>query len=129
QPRAEMDAVVIADYADAMREGATFPPVVAFYDGAAYWLADGFHRAEAARVAGLDSIAADVRQGTRRDAVLYSVGANAAHGLRRTNADKRRAVLALLDDDEWGRWSDGEIARRANVSQPFVSKLRHTHND
>jgi len=34
------------------------------------------------------------------DAVFNSVGANAEHGLRRTNADKRRAVLTLLNDDE-----------------------------
>lgn len=130
QPRAEMDLGVVADYADAMASGATFPEAVVFYDGAAYWLADGFHRLEAARTAGKRELPCDVRQGTRRDAVLYSVGANASHGLRRTNADKRRAVLALLEDEEWGAWSDNEIARRANVSQPFVSKMRgDTYND
>lgn len=124
QPRAQMDLLTVEEYADAMREGASFPPVVAFYDGADYWLADGFHRAEAAKRAGRDSLVADVRQGTRRDAVLYSVGANAQHGLRRTNADKRRAVLALLNDEEWSRWSNREIARRANVSAAFVDNLR-----
>ncbi|MCC7275806.1 MAG: hypothetical protein IT561_24260 [Alphaproteobacteria bacterium] len=49
---------------------------------------------------------------------------NAAHGMRRTNQDKRRAVMALLDDPEWAAWSDGEISRRCAVSQPFVGKLR-----
>jgi hypothetical protein len=34
-------------------------------------------------------------------AVLYAADANAAHGLRRTNANKRHAVTVLLDDDEW----------------------------
>jgi hypothetical protein len=29
--------------------------------------------------------------------------ANAAHGQRRTNADKRKAVITLLEDAEWGR--------------------------
>lgn len=49
--------------------------------------------------------------------------------MRRTNADKRRAVETLLRDDEWGKWSDNEIARRCGVSQPFVSKLRTSYNN
>ncbi len=72
----------------------------------------------------LNEIAVEVRQGTQRDAVLYSCGANATHGLRRTNADKRRAVLRLLEDSEWSQWSDREIARQCGVSNRFVSNLR-----
>ena len=30
----------------------------------------------------------------------------------------------LFDDPEWREWSDGEIARRCGVSQPFVSRQR-----
>src|SRR5262249_9474907 len=89
------------------------------------WPADGFHRVEAARHANLTEIDADVREGTQRDALLFAVGANATHGLRRTNADKRRAVCLLLRDSEWGQWSDGEIARRCGVSDKFVGKVRH----
>jgi cell pole-organizing protein PopZ len=37
---------------------------------------------------GLAEIAADVRAGTRRDAILYAVAANASHNLKRTNHDK-----------------------------------------
>jgi hypothetical protein len=36
-----------------------------------------------------------------RDAILFSVSANGTHGQRRTNEDKRRAVLCLLNDPEW----------------------------
>jgi DNA-binding transcriptional regulator YiaG len=66
----------------------------------------------------------EVRQGTRRDAVLFSVGANADHGLRRTNADKRRAVEVLLRDEEWKQWNDHEIGRQCNVSHHTVAKVR-----
>jgi hypothetical protein len=52
------------------------------------------------------------------------VGANATHGLRRTNADKRRAALTLLQDEEWQRWSNREIARQCGVTHTFVAKLR-----
>ena len=124
QPRSQLNWLVIDEYADAMRDGVQFPAVTVFYDGSDYWLADGFHRVNAAQQAGLDTINADIRQGARRDAILYSVGANAGHGLRRTNEDKRRAVLALLNDDEWRQWSDREISRRCNVSNNFVSVLR-----
>lgn len=86
---------------------------------------DSPSRISAARKAGLDSINAEVHQGTRRDAILYSVGANADHGLRRTNADKRRAVMALLNDDEWSQWSNVQIAKQCAVSDEFVRKLRH----
>ena len=69
-------------------------------------------------------VAADVRQGTRRDAVLFSVGANSSHGVRRSNADKRAAVLLLLGDAEWALWTDVEVARRCGVSSMFVGNLR-----
>ena len=50
--------------------------------------------------------------------------ANVAHGLRRTNADKRHAVGMLLADDEWRGWSDREIAQRCGVSHVFVGGVR-----
>jgi len=124
QSRAMLQDSVIEEYADAIKSGVEFPSIVVFYDGSDHWLADGFHRLRAFIAADRETIPADVRQGTRRDAILYSVGANETHGLRRTNDDKRRAVLTLLNDAEWSKWSDREIARRANVSDRFVNGLR-----
>lgn len=129
QSRAQIYESVVSDYSDLIAAGAEFPPVVVFFDGASYWLADGFHRHAAHVSLGLTEIAAEIRQGTRRDAILFSVGANSAHGLRRTNDDKRRAVMVLLNDPEWSKWSDREIARQASVSQPFVSRLRPALTD
>lgn len=124
QPRAGIDQAVVDDYHSDMQAGAQFPPVELVYDGTDYWLWDGFHRFHALRKDGDRLIAVNVRQGTRRDAVLLSVGANATHGFRRTNEDKRRSVLALLEDEEWRQWSDREIARRCAVSNQFVSNVR-----
>lgn len=125
QPRALIDITVVEDYADQISRGATFPPVVVYHDGEHYWLGDGYHRYHAqVDVLGEAEIEADVRMGTRRDAVLHAVGANAEHGLRRTNEDKRRAVTLLLGDEEWSQWSDSEIARRCAVSQQMVSEMR-----
>lgn len=122
--RAGVDRAIVEEYAEAFREGAVFPPVVVFDDGETLWLADGFHRLAMYAAEECIEVPADVRQGSKRDAVLYSVGANAAHGLRRTNDDKRRAVLCLLNDAEWSAWSNREIARRCAVDEGLVRKLR-----
>lgn len=124
QTRDSLDYATVADYADAMTEGATFPPITVYYDGSDYWLADGFHRIAAAKQIGTLELSAEVRQGSRREAILHSVGANSDHGLRRTNKDKRRAVETLLRDDEWSQWSDREIARRCSVNDKTVAKVR-----
>jgi hypothetical protein len=127
--RAAYDHAVIAEYAAALAEGAAFPPVVVFFDGESHWLADGFYRVFAAQVAELDAVDATVRAGSFSDALLYSAGANTRHGLRRTNADKRLAVRKLLEDPEWSKWSDREIARQCAVDNSFVSKLHKELDD
>ncbi|MBC7933157.1 MAG: ParB N-terminal domain-containing protein [Rubrivivax sp.] len=124
QSRAALDQKTVSEYAELMTDGAEFPALVVFDDGEKLWLADGFHRAQAAERAGLETFLCEVRGGCRRDAILFAVGANAFHGLRRSDADKRRAVEILLGDDEWVRWSDREIARLAGVSRRLVGKMR-----
>ncbi len=123
QPRAELDQAVITEYVEALRDGARFPPVVVFYDGSDYWLADGFHRLHAAARAGRPHIAAEIRAGDQRAAILYAAGANAEHGLRRTAADKRQAVRTLLTDPEWSRWPQGKVAECCAVSREYVNRL------
>lgn len=126
QPRAKIDMETVADYHAAFELGANFPPIDVFFDGKEYWLADGFHRWHAARAANLESLDAFVHQGSVRDAILFAVGANAAHGLKRTNEDKRQAVLLLLNDSEWTQWSNRAIAERCGVSHHLVNDLRKT---
>lgn len=124
QARAEMNSAAIEDYAHAMASGAKFPPVVLFQDQDIYWLGDGFHRIEAALLAGKKAIPADIRQGGQRQARLFALGANTTHGVRRTNADKRLAVSILLDDPEWGQWSNRQIAELIGVSHQFINNMR-----
>lgn len=125
QTRAQLNESVVAEYAEVIRFGGSLPPVTVYFDGSENWLADGFHRYHAHRAAGAMEIEADVRNGTKRDAILHSVGANAVHGLRRTNEDKRRAVTTLLGDKEWAAWTDREIAKACGVSHPFVAAIRN----
>lgn len=122
QPRASIDYAIVEDYQARIEAGDRFPPIVAFFDGATYWLADGFHRVIAHQNLQLHEIDAEVQQGGRDAAVWFSCSANRGHGLRRTNADKRRAVetaLRLRPGE-----SDRAIAEHCGVSQPFVSSMR-----
>lgn len=128
QLRAASSAATISEYAAELARGATFPPIIVFHDGKTYWLGDGYHRLEARQKAGSKEIEADVRQGTQRDAILHAVGANAEHGLRRTTEDKKNAVLALLRDPEWRKWSDRQIGERARVDGKTVAKYRRELN-
>lgn len=124
QIRTEIDSGVIQSYQDAMLAGASLPGVSVYYDGTDYWLADGFHRLAAAKLLDRDRIHVLVTPGTRRDAILFACGANATHGLRRTNEDKRRAVMTLLNDAEWSRQSDRWVAEKCGVSNHLVATIR-----
>ena len=124
QSRVSVDTKTVDEYAEALQNGATLPPVTVFFDGTNYWLADGFHRLAAHRRLNRREIEVEQRDGTQRDAILHSVGANASHGLRRSNADKRRAVEMLLSDPEWSQWSDNAIAKACRVSHTFVAQSR-----
>lgn len=113
---------VVTEYAERMLEGDKFPPVVLFHDGSEYYLADGFHRVLAAQHNGFKDILAEVHKGGWLDALKYSLGANRANGLRRTNADKRHCVELALK--EFGKMSDRAIADVCGVSYTFVSERR-----
>jgi len=124
QSRVAIDPEVVAEYSEHVDE---LPAVVVFAEsvGAAeHWLSDGFHRVAAHEAAGRDHVLAFVKAGGRRDAILHAVGANAAHGVRRTHKDKQRAVGMLLADPEWGSMSNRWIAETAGVHHKMVGRLR-----
>lgn len=123
-PRDHVDAEVVKTYAEAMAAGIKFPEIYVYGSDCQYWLADGRHRLEAAKLSGQKSIRASVFPGTQRDAILHALGANSEHGLRRSSADKRKAVTIMLRDQEWGQWNDSEIARQCAVSQDLVAAVR-----
>lgn len=114
----------VAEYAEHYREELDLPPVTVFFDGVNYWLGDGFHRYFASEAAGFKDIEADIRSGTQRDAVRFSWQANGHHGLPRSRADRRKAVLSALDDPEAPTWSNRQIAELCAVSHTFVNQIK-----
>lgn len=125
QMRVSIDTAHVDDLAEAIERGDDVPPPRIFDDGAAIWLSRGFHRYHAYRKLGRVDFTAEVVKGTVRDAILDAAGDNAEHtALKRSNADKRKAVSALLADKEWAGRSDRWIAEKAKVSAHIVSEMR-----
>ena len=122
QARVKTDDEAIASYADEMANGAVFPPISVYFDGTAYWLADGFHRYLAAKRNELSSIKAEVQPGGRSDALRHALGANATNGVYRNNADKRNAVEIALE--EWSDRANPVIAEICKVSVELVRRCR-----
>src|SRR5215471_8276438 len=124
QVRVALSETVIREYAEALAQGAEFPPIEVYYDETAHWLADGFHRLQAAKQADRDSIAATIHPGGQREALLHALSANDTHGYRRTDMDRRHAIELMLADPEWQAWSNREIARQCRVSEFLVRTVR-----
>jgi hypothetical protein len=57
---------------------------------------------------------------------LFAAGANAAHGLRRSNRDKQLAVRRVLELSErlGHAWGDAVIAHKCGVSDRMVASVR-----
>ena len=122
QARVATNDEAISSYADAMLEGAQFPPIAAYFDGSKYWLADGFHRFLAAQRNELETISAEVYEGSRSDALRHALGANSTNGIYRSNADKRNSAEIALE--EWPNMSNAVIAEVCKVSPDLVRRCR-----
>jgi hypothetical protein len=126
QTRAALLEDTIEDYATRLKEDPefNFPPGMAFDDSKQYWVADGFHRHAAYYRAGRKTMPMEVRPGSQREALQYALSANVSHGLRRSSADKLRALEIALADPEWREWSNYELADLCGVSEAFVRSHR-----
>ena len=124
QGRISIDTV--EEYAEAIKSGAKFPPLVAFrvtdreYPNPA--IVSGFHRIAAYRQAGVKRVEVEIREGTFREAWLAGWETNRTHGIRYTNSDKRHAAetALLLFPDESAR----SVADRLGVSDKLVGTIR-----
>jgi hypothetical protein len=138
QSRAAMDTSVIADYAIAIRQAGhwPFPPIKLV----SQIVVDGFHRIEAAKLVLADpETSSELRRNLQavpchripvnvaRDdvpdvALRHALASNHTHGLRRSQADKRRAVELALT--AWPNDSDRTIGKLTGTSHTFVGKVR-----
>lgn len=124
QVRKSLNLEKVEEYAEAMKEGAEFPPVTVFHDGSHYWLADGFHRYHAARKAEQDEILADVKNGTVQEAQLFAFGANSTHGLAMTREERRDVAIRMIKHPLAIDWPNTKIARVVGLSSMTIGRLK-----
>jgi ParB-like chromosome segregation protein Spo0J len=124
QCRVVIDQPTVYTYLEAMKEGAEFPQMDTVFDGATYWLTDGFHRYHAYKLLGVKEVEVYFVPGTQRDAQIAALQANSTHGKQLTNDDKRNKVKMALEIEGFDEKSDYEIAKICGVSKPFVASIR-----
>lgn len=105
------------------------PPVLVVRAPEGDLLADGFHRAEAASKEGRAEIDADVRTGTREDAVVLAIEANARGHLPLRPKEREEAVLRLwrmrdsAKNRKHQRWTVAEVAKSTGTSSSHVNNI------
>lgn len=115
---------IVDEYAEAKKAGQKFPPIDVFKVGSDYWLVDGFRRIAADKKLKKMETECIVHFGSMEQALIFSVGANHAHGLRRTVEDKRKAVRMLIANDKWAGFANRMVADACNVSHTLVADVR-----
>jgi hypothetical protein len=125
QVRTMLHKDIITSYQEDLENGAIFPALVVFAEKGSerYILADGFHRLYAMVNAGREFVEVEVHDGGLHDALVYALGANTGHGLRRTNADKVNAVKLALKDPELSQLTQREIADVCRVDRQTVRRV------
>lgn len=122
QIRAALDPQLVTDYADAMTSGAQFPPIVVFHDGSHHYLADGFHRFMAAQRNQWREIDAEIRPGTKEDALWFALGANRKNGKRLTSTDLQHAIRMAFQ--MWPNRSANQIAAQIGCTDAYVGRIK-----
>jgi hypothetical protein len=115
---------IVVEYATLMRQGVEFPPIRVWYDGAYYWVSDGFHRVAAAEKAAFSDITAEVLFGSQSDAQWDSFSANGRHGLRWTRSESQRVIELTLSHPNASSLSNVEVAKHVNVSEKTIRRWR-----
>lgn len=127
QSRKEINARTISDICYAIKDRNSIDPIIVFFDGTNHWIGDGYHRLEAHLKEKREVISAEVRRGSREEALRFNVETNAnADKTRWTNDDKRNAVTMLLESGghvEIPRALADEIASLAKCHAALVYKI------
>ena len=124
QSRVAISEKTVENYTELLLDGTKMRPIKIYHDGLDWWLVDGFHRYFASKRAKINELDCEIVKGTKRDAQIYSLGANHDHGLPRNNDDKRKSVLTCLNDVELCDLSEREIAKICNVSRMTVNRIK-----
>jgi hypothetical protein len=129
-PREYLDAERVEDFASLYREegASVLPPIEVVADAAGgFLLADGVHRSEAARAAGLVELPASfLTSGSATDpitfAYLRALECSAISAKPLTRAEKQAAIARLIEERPTA--SDREIGRLVGADHKTVGRIR-----
>ena len=122
QMRVAICAKTLTDYVDTVDD---LPPITVFLVDGKYILADGFHRLGAYKCCGRDTIPCEIKEGTLDDVREFACCANITHGLRRSDADKRKAVEEFFKIPGREDLTNSEVSRKLNVSPRVIKDIRN----
>lgn len=115
---------MVEHYKELRQDGIELPPIDVVYDGANYWVWDGFHRLESAKAAKKKAIRCAVTKGTQQEAVWLSYSANKAHGMQRPQGTVKRIIEQIFCNPAYAKISLSEIARHVGASRRYVQMVR-----
>jgi len=119
-----LDAKTIFEYEQIIHTVGHMDPLVIFRRGEKYTLASGWHRFAAYENCGKPTAPCEIRDGDDSEVLACAIRSNAKHGLRMTQADKRRAGDLAVTDPVLGQLSDAKIAHMLGVSTSFINICR-----
>ncbi|BAY50173.1 hypothetical protein SAMD00079811_78020 (plasmid) [Scytonema sp. HK-05] len=129
QPREKLDPEHVEDLVRDWKKGARFEPVLVYYDGESYWLTDGYHRDAALLELGESKILVEICFGTLEDAKWHSYSVNQHKALKRSNADKQRAIIGALKHPYAVNRSNVQIAEHCGVDEGTIRTWRKKLED
>lgn len=124
QPRIGEHRDTVDAYCEAIDQGEALPPVMLAFDGERHYLADGHLRLLAYGKQGVTEVEALIFEGGLAEAQWYAYGANAKHGLRLTNAEKRRAVELAVRHGRGSEMSARDLSAYLGVGKQLVADIR-----
>ena len=123
QIREAINEGTVMRYASQMEIGQKFPPIIAYRDDSGeLWIADGHHRIMAAMRCKLTEIRAEIRNGSKADALWAAAGINSENALQLTDNDIHKAIKMLVD--AWPDRSNRAIAEVLRCDEKTVRKYR-----
>ena len=124
--RHSLDTRLVQEFRDAMEMGADFPGPIVFRDGTGkIWGADGRKRAAATERRGYNDITCEVREGTRKEALLFAASGKAQDmGERRSKEDCFATFQALTAEPEWADRSGRWLSEVTGISQPMIAEFK-----
>lgn len=125
QARERIDSDAVGEYSASYAAGVELPPPAVYSVSGKLYVVDGYHRVPAAIKAGLEFLrVVIVGEGTIDDAEWFATGVNKDHGVRRSNADKRRALRMALETEIGVEQSTQTLAKHVGVSVELATEVR-----